>query len=182
MISLGSASTEPTTRAQNTGQYLVLQDSLGIDRAVAKVGQHADQFGNFDTQLLARPARHRAIHRLVGCGMSAERIGPDAGKGALVQCPSGQQHVPRVVEEIAGECQMQWSRVVMYLRFRRRADASTRIVEKDNELLALNGIHRHHRDIACTDRGRLLLLCVDSLPTRRRIGPVGDIRGGARWP
>ena len=77
---------------------------------------------------------------------------------------------------------MQWSRVVMHLRLGGRADAATRIVEKDNELLALNGIHGHHRDIACTDRGRLLLLCVDSLPTRRRIGPIGDIRGGGRWP
>ena len=48
---------------------------------------------------------------------------------------------------------MQWSRVVMNLRLGRRANAATRIVEKDNQLFALDGIHGHHRDIASTDRG-----------------------------
>lgn len=76
---------------------------------------------------------------------------------------------------------MQWSRVVMNLRLGRRANAATRIVEKDNQLFALDGIHGHHRDIACTDRGVLLLLCVNSLPTQRRIGPFHDVRGGGRW-
>src|SRR4029079_3868065 len=72
-------------------------------------------------------------------------------------------------------------RIVMHLRLGGRADAATDIVEEDNELLTLDGIHGHHRDISCRDRGRSLLLCVDSLPTQRRIGPVGDVRGGGSW-
>ena len=41
------------------------------------------------------PAGHRLVQRLVGRGMPAARVGPDAGKRALVQGPAGQQHAAR---------------------------------------------------------------------------------------
>lgn len=160
---------------------LVLRDTVGIDRVVAKFGQHTVQFHDVDPQLLACPARDRVIHRLVGRRVPAERVGPYAGECPFVQGPPGQQHPARVVEEVAGECQMQRRGAVVYLRLGCRTNAAALIVEKDNQLLGLDGVHGHHRNIARTDRtASHSMPLIDSSPPTGWIGLFADHGRGRR--
>ena len=65
---------------------------------------------------------------------------------------------------------MQWSRVVMNLRLGRRANAATRIVEKDNQLLALTEFMDTTETSLRTDRGGFFCYVSIRCRRRRRIG------------
>ena len=157
--------------------HLVLDHAVGGDRDVAEVGQHAAQIGDLDAEFLPYPPGDRIGHRLAGRRVPAAGVRPDAGERLLVQRAAGQQHGAGVVEQIAGERQMQRRGGVVDVGLGRRADRAALVVEQDHQLRGVYGCHVRHSSLRTRRMGS----------RRRRVRsraprlPVPTSPGRVRW-
>src|ERR1039457_4881123 len=94
--------------------YLVFQHPVVHPRLVAEPGQDERELCRADPELLLQPARHAAGNGLTGLRVTAARVGPHPGPGALGLGPPGQQELAVPVEQVAGERQVQRRPGVMH--------------------------------------------------------------------
>ena len=67
------------------GAEFVFDNPTGVDGAVGKTRQNGDDVGYPGAQLDLRAASDRGVKTFTGGGMAAERVGPHAGPGFLLQ-------------------------------------------------------------------------------------------------
>jgi hypothetical protein len=100
----------------------VLDDPGGVGGAVAEQGQFEPQLGQLHSQFADAVAPYGVGHRFAGQRVAAERVRPDPRPAALRKGAARDEQTARVVEQIAGEREVERSVGAVYGVFGHPAD------------------------------------------------------------